>query len=219
MTNRDFFCDFYDFSGGSKMLKSILPKICLFGSLAIILSSCVTPTSHYNEQQMIYQSRLRNAEREKQKSNQTVASLEAQIRNLNNAIVRLQQKVNNLEQQTTGFSQKSGQSSQQFNSAIATERANRERAIKNLADKFSKELKGVINTMNTNQNKIIAMVRNVSSSSRRSAPVSSGNVYVVQKGDSLSLIAKAVGITVSKLKQMNNLSGDNIRIGQKLRVP
>lgn len=41
----------------------------------------------------------------------------------------------------------------------------------------------------------------------------------VQKGDSLSAIARAAGTTVEKLKQINGLKSDNLRLGQKLKVP
>lgn len=44
------------------------------------------------------------------------------------------------------------------------------------------------------------------------------NYYVVQKGDSLWSIAKKYGTTVSILKQLNNLSTNNLSIGQKLVV-
>ena len=43
--------------------------------------------------------------------------------------------------------------------------------------------------------------------------------YVVQSGDTLSLIAQAFGTTVSKIKEMNGLKNDNLRIGQKLNLP
>ena len=43
--------------------------------------------------------------------------------------------------------------------------------------------------------------------------------YTVQPGDTLSLIAQAFGTTVSKIKEMNNLKNDNLRIGQKLDLP
>ena len=43
--------------------------------------------------------------------------------------------------------------------------------------------------------------------------------YVVQPGDTLSLVAEAFGTTVSKIKEMNRLKGDGLRIGQKLLVP
>ena len=43
--------------------------------------------------------------------------------------------------------------------------------------------------------------------------------YVVQSGDTLSLIAQAFGTTVSKIKEMNGLKNDNLRIGQRLNLP
>ena len=43
--------------------------------------------------------------------------------------------------------------------------------------------------------------------------------YIVQSGDTLSLIAQAFGTTVAKIKEMNNLKSDALRIGQKLNLP
>jgi len=43
--------------------------------------------------------------------------------------------------------------------------------------------------------------------------------YVVQSGDTLSLVAEAFGTTVRQLRDMNNLKNDNLRVGQKLKVP
>lgn len=42
--------------------------------------------------------------------------------------------------------------------------------------------------------------------------------YIVQKGDSLWKIANRFGLTVDKLKEINNLVNDNINVGQKLKV-
>ena len=43
--------------------------------------------------------------------------------------------------------------------------------------------------------------------------------YTVQSGDTLSLISKAFGTTVQKIKDMNGMKGDALKIGQKLNVP
>ena len=43
--------------------------------------------------------------------------------------------------------------------------------------------------------------------------------YTVQSGDTLSLIAQAFRTTVAKIKEMNGLKNDNLRIGQKLNLP
>ena len=56
--------------------------------------------------------------------------------------------------------------------------------------------------------------------SQPSAPVSKGDYeYTVQSGDSLYLIAQAFHTTVAKIKAMNNLKNDNLKIGQKLFLP
>ncbi len=43
--------------------------------------------------------------------------------------------------------------------------------------------------------------------------------YTVERGDTLSGIARKEGVSVADLRAANNLSGDTIRIGQTLRVP
>lgn len=44
-------------------------------------------------------------------------------------------------------------------------------------------------------------------------------VHIVVAGDSLSKIAKKYGVKISDLRAANNLSGDLIRVGQKLVIP
>ena len=43
--------------------------------------------------------------------------------------------------------------------------------------------------------------------------------YTVQSGDTLSLIAQAFDTSIGKIKEMNNLKNDNLRVGQKLKLP
>lgn len=43
--------------------------------------------------------------------------------------------------------------------------------------------------------------------------------YTVQSGDSLFIIAKAFNTSVSKIREMNNLKSDSLRVGQKINVP
>ena len=45
------------------------------------------------------------------------------------------------------------------------------------------------------------------------------NSYTVQKGDSLYSIAQKLGTTVDELKKINNLTSNNLSIGQILKIP
>ena len=45
------------------------------------------------------------------------------------------------------------------------------------------------------------------------------SLYVVKSGDSLSKIAKQRGVSVAQLQAANNISGNVIRIGQRLTIP
>ena len=57
-------------------------------------------------------------------------------------------------------------------------------------------------------------------SAAKSATVKAvGGGYTVKAGDSLSVIAQRHGIKTADLRKANNLSGDMIRVGQKLVIP
>ena len=43
--------------------------------------------------------------------------------------------------------------------------------------------------------------------------------YKVRSGDNLSKIAKRHGVTVNAIKKANNLTSDDIRVGQRLKIP
>ena len=48
--------------------------------------------------------------------------------------------------------------------------------------------------------------------------MSNGGTYIVEKGDTLSSIAKKFNTTVSELKQLNDLTTDFIQVGQMLYI-
>jgi lipoprotein-anchoring transpeptidase ErfK/SrfK len=50
-------------------------------------------------------------------------------------------------------------------------------------------------------------------------PENRPTLYEVNHGDALVLIGKKFGLTVSQLKSFNQLKGDTIRVGQKLKIP
>ena len=44
-------------------------------------------------------------------------------------------------------------------------------------------------------------------------------VYIVQRGDYLAKISKKFNIKVDAIKKLNNLKSDNVRLGQKIKLP
>ncbi len=51
------------------------------------------------------------------------------------------------------------------------------------------------------------------------APKPKNVTHTVRRGDNLSKIAKKYGVTVAAIKRANNMAGDNIQSGQKLKIP
>ena len=49
--------------------------------------------------------------------------------------------------------------------------------------------------------------------------IASGDTYTVQRGDSLYSIAQRYNTTVNELKNLNNLTGNTLAVGQVLRLP
>lgn len=46
----------------------------------------------------------------------------------------------------------------------------------------------------------------------------SGDVHIVQKGQTLSYISRRYGVPVSRLKTLNKLKNDNLKVGQRIRL-
>ncbi|MDZ8117123.1 muramidase family protein [Pontiella agarivorans] len=55
--------------------------------------------------------------------------------------------------------------------------------------------------------------------SKPTGTVKSGGIYIIQKGDTLSEIALAAGVTLNDLREVNGLKGDVIMAGEELNIP
>jgi len=53
----------------------------------------------------------------------------------------------------------------------------------------------------------------------KTPPPADAKEHVVAKGEYLATIARKYGVSVADLKKANNLTGDDIKIGQKLTIP
>lgn len=58
-----------------------------------------------------------------------------------------------------------------------------------------------------------------SSSSSTTSSIKKGGSYTIQKGDTLSEIASAAGVSIDALRQLNNIEGDMIRAGDTIDIP
>ena len=71
----------------------------------------------------------------------------------------------------------------------------------------------------TSNNLSIGQVLEIPSSNQIDGTGNSENTYIVKSGDSLWNIANRLGTTVNELKSLNNLTSNNLSIGQVLRIP
>jgi LysM repeat protein len=64
------------------------------------------------------------------------------------------------------------------------------------------------------------LAKELSSSSKPAGkPTADSKDHTVAKGETLSAIAKLYGVTITDLKKANNLTGDDLKVGQKLTIP
>ena len=90
----------------------------------------------------------------------------------------------------------------------------------NIANRYGttvNELKALNNL--TSNNLSIGQVLKIPVSSTDTGTILTGNTYVVKSGDSLWNIANRYGTTVNELKALNNLTSNNLSIGQVLKIP
>ncbi|RMH07741.1 MAG: LysM peptidoglycan-binding domain-containing protein [Nitrospirae bacterium] len=82
------------------------------------------------------------------------------------------------------------------------------------------DLADIKQTIRTNQTALLRLTGS-SSADLKSPPLppASGQTITVRPGDSLWRLARAHGTTVAILKQLNGLSGDQIIVGQILKLP
>lgn len=61
--------------------------------------------------------------------------------------------------------------------------------------------------------------RTTTSTAKKTPAVKKGGEYVIQKGDTLSEIASAAGVSLADLRALNNIEGDKIFAGDTIAIP
>lgn len=96
--------------------------------------------------------------------------------------------------------------------ALRAEVASLRRQLGSQRDEIVRDLSGRIAKMQPS-----APAR--SEPTKRQVVIGPHSEYVVEKGDTLSVISQATGVPIRKIKEMNGLKNDDLRIGQKLMLP
>lgn len=80
-----------------------------------------------------------------------------------------------------------------------------------------------VNSVNTNENKSAHIQSNTKTNNTGSNENKTTNtnhkIYIVKNGDSFYTIAQKNGTTINQIKKMNNISSNNLQVGQKLKIP
>lgn len=87
-----------------------------------------------------------------------------------------------------------------------------------IARKFHVTVNQLVQTNNLNNSNHLAVGMTLNIPSKNNDSMQTMNIYVVQKGDTLTSVASQFHTTIAELKQNNNLNKDTIYIGQKLFI-
>ena len=99
--------------------------------------------------------------------------------------------------------------------ALRAEVASLKRQLGTQRTEIVNDLSGRISKMQAQQNS----APRSPAQPKKSAVVGPHREYVVESGDTLSVISEATGVPVKKIREMNGLKGDMLRVGQKLMLP
>ena len=137
--------------------------------------------------------------------------LSNEVRSLSQTTANNESRLKMIEHKVRQMEQSYASQNSAFAKKLAAERRLREQHSKKLMSQMSNQIADTANKLQDQQKKVISAISQ--------STASSGEEYVVQSGDTLSVIGKAFGVKISAIKRANNLRSDMIRVGQKLTIP
>lgn len=96
-------------------------------------------------------------------------------------------------------------------------RVNRGDSYWSIARRFDIPLKDLLDANGAGKDSVLRVGQELQIPERKVKP--NTEVYIVQRGDSLSLLANHCNCSVRELRELNSLVGDQIQIGQRLLLP
>ena len=100
--------------------------------------------------------------------------------------------------------------------ALRAEVASLKRQLGTQRTEIVNDLSGRISKMQAAQQ---ASAPRAATTPKKPAVIGPHREYVVEAGDTLSVISEATGVPIRKIREMNGLKGDMLRVGQKLMLP
>lgn len=139
---------------------------------------------------------------------QAVNALQDENANYQSAVAELRRKQNELQQDN----QKLHEELRQIRELVKGDAAARDAQLRKLSDQLDKLAKMPVPT-----------APSPSIGTERLKPVTDSTeefeVYIVEKGATLSVIARVYGVSVADIKRANKLKSDILQINQKLLIP
>jgi LysM repeat protein len=147
---------------------------------------------------------------------QSLAIIDERLKQLSQQIEALQFDQQQMQKQIVDLQAQVVELQRPATAGSATDLQALEAKIKASDDAREKDKQAILDAV---AKEIAAIGGHTTSGSATTSPTGDGREYVVQKGDTLTSIAKANGVTVAQLKKANNLSTDALQTGQKLVIP
>lgn len=165
--------------------------------------------ARYQEAMKIYESQISKLSARVNSLQDTMATYQQQIKTLNDHINSVQKENHQLKSDMAKLQE-----------LLDAEVKNRQKDMDAMMKNIANETAGAINQAVGNVQKSYEAARQTTETSG-SGPVGTGEFFEhkVEKGHTLSVIAKAYNVSVSDIKKANRMNNDIIRVGQILYIP
>lgn len=133
-----------------------------------------------------------------------VGTLAGQVRSLQDENAKLGGAVQNLQRQLEAIARNNEMLTRDIadlRKQIAADSEKREKQLGKLADRLK------------------AAADSSARNAKQASTVTEYEIYVVQRGATLTAISKAYGVSVDSIRKANNMSSDVLRVGQSLKIP
>ena len=149
-----------------------------------------------------------------------IEALEAERNNKDTLIRELQETVAMYERRLQAMEQKQVQAENRLRQEVAQALEQIQRASQTAAQQAVDGLrKSMVNDLARVEQIAVKAANTASRPAPRAVLTGAYKEVRVEQGDTLSAIAASAGVSVQTLRQVNNLQGNTIRIGQMLKIP